>query len=444
MPKRESTRFEAFNLPHSLLLGSATASVQIEGGDITNNWYRFCEQGKVKDGTHCIVADDHWNRYEEDIELMKQLNHKVYRMSIEWSRIEPERGKYLEEPLIHYRAEIQKLLDNNIQPLVTLHHFSQPIWFEDMGGWTNPQSVACFTCFAEKVVSYLGDLVAEWITINEPNVYLESTYSSAIFPPEKPSIIHYFKGLRNMTASHIEAYKRIHDIREKMGFDTGTKVGVALHIRVFDVQKVSFLSKLSQQLLEHSFHILFLEGMINGKFMFPIGFGGYPYGKGIYCDFFGVNYYSRDIVAFSWNPLRLFAELQVNKGSEINDMGWEIYPEGLYRICRKYWDIYAKPIYITENGICDATDEQRAAFIYDHLKVISRLVEEGVPVERYYHWSLMDNFEWDEGLQRRFGLIEVNYETQERTIRRSGQFYGELARECKVTDAMIEKFLPMS
>lgn len=441
MSKKRNTRFESFNLPHSLLLGSATASVQIEGGDKANNWYRFCEQGRVKDGTHCIVADDHWNRYEEDIGLMKQLNHKVYRMSIEWSRIEPERGNYLDESLIHYRDEIQMLLDNNIQPLVTLHHFSQPIWFEDMGGWTNPESVVSFTRFTEKVVSFLGDLVAEWITINEPNVYLESTYSSAIFPPEKPSIFNYYKGLRNMAAAHIETYKQIHDLRRKMGFASGTRVGVALHIRVFDAQKKSLLSKMSQGLLDHNFHTIFLESMINGKFLFPIGFGGYPYGKGTYCDFFGVNYYSRDIIKFSWNPLRLFSELLVNKGSEVNDMGWEIYPEGLYRICQKYWSIYNKPIYITENGICDATDGQRTEFIYDHLKVVSRLIEEGVPVEKYYHWSLMDNFEWDEGLQRRFGLIEVNYETQERTIRSSGQFYGEMARENKVTDAMIERFL---
>ena len=226
MSKERNSRFESFNLPHSLLLGSATASLQIEGGDKGNNWYRFCEQGRVKDGTHCIVADDHWNRIEEDIELMKQLNHKVYRMSIEWSRIEPERGKYLEEPLIHYRDEIQILLDNHIQPLVTLHHFSQPIWFEDMGGWTNPESVIVFTSFTEKVVSFLGDLVPEWVTINEPNVYLESTYSSAIFPPEKPSMINYYKGLRNMAAAHIATYKQIHDLRRKMGFASGTRVGV--------------------------------------------------------------------------------------------------------------------------------------------------------------------------------------------------------------------------
>lgn len=441
MSNKINDSLEAFKLPSSLLLGSATASVQIEGGDTFNNWYRFCEQGRTKDGSHCIVADDHWNRYEEDIQLMKELNHKIYRMSIEWSRIEPEKGKFSDEPLSHYRMEIESLLNNNIQPLVTLHHFSHPIWFEDMGGWSNPESVTLFKRFTEKVVSYLGDIVAEWVTINEPNVYLESTYSSAIFPPETPSMSNYFKGLKNMAAAHIEAYRLIHDIRSKKGFDKSTMVGIALHIRVFDAYKMSKLAKIPKKLLNYSFHTLFLESMIHGKFMVPIGFGEYPSGKGNYCDFFGVNYYSRDIVNFSFNPSRLFSELLVNEAAEVNDMGWEIYSEGLYRICKEYWDTYRKPIYITENGICDAKDEKRTRFIYDHLKVVKNLIDDGVNIERYYHWSLLDNFEWDEGLQRRFGLIEVDYDTQERTIRNSGLFYGEIAKSNEVTQDIIDKYL---
>jgi len=441
MDNQTTKRFQPYKLPGSLLLGSATASVQIEGGDQTNNWFRFCEQGKVKDGSHCIVADDHWNRYEEDIALMKQLNHRIYRMSIEWSRIEPERGQFLDEPLAHYRDEIQRLLDNGIKPLVTLHHFSQPIWFEDMGGWANPECVQIFVRFVDKAVRALGDLVEEWVTINEPNVYLEGTYSSGIFPPEKPSFINYFKGMKHMTMAHIESYRRIHAIRKEMGFESGTMVGVAFHIRVFDAKEGSVLARLPRKLLEHNFHTLFFEGMIRGKFLFPIGTGGYPYGEGSYCDFFGLNYYSRDIVGFSWNPLRLFSKLLVQEGSEVNDMGWEIYPEGLSRICRKYGPLYGKPIFITENGICDASDGKRAAYIYDHLKAVATLVEEGVAVERYYHWSLLDNFEWNEGLQRRFGLIEVDYETQQRTVRASGRLYGEIAAQYEVTEAMIEAYL---
>lgn len=427
-----------FKLPEHFLFGTATASLQIEGGDRNNNWYRFCEEQKTKDGTHCFVADDHWNRFEEDIRLMEELNQQTYRMSVEWSRIEPEKGRFSEEALRHYRTEIRMLLDHNIHPLVTLHHFSNPIWFEDMGGWAKKESVECFIHFTTKVVSSLGDLVEEWITINEPNVYLEGTYSSGNFPPGKPSLINYFKGARYMVRAHIEAYHTIHKIRKEHHFLGETKVGTANHIRVFDLPNKRIMANLPRNLIDYVFHSLFMEGMIYGKFKFPIGLNRYPYGKKVFCDFIGINYYSRDIIKFSWNPLRMFADLTVQKGAQTNDMGWEIYPEGLYRVCKKYWNLYKQPIYITENGICDAEDQKRSPFIYDHLAEIKKLIDEGVQIERYYHWSLLDNFEWDEGLTPRFGLVDVDYETQKRTIRRSGHFYGEIAKAGGVTTETID------
>src|SRR5690625_4677848 len=149
----EGKFMKPFQLPGNFLFGTATASLQIEGGDRNNNWYRFCEQGKTKDGTHCIVAADHWNRYEEDIQIMKDLHQDTYRLSVEWARIEPERGKFNKDALTHYRKIIQMLIDNGIQPLVTIHHFSNPIWFEDMGGWAKKESVDCFVNFTEKVRS---------------------------------------------------------------------------------------------------------------------------------------------------------------------------------------------------------------------------------------------------------------------------------------------------
>lgn len=431
---------KTYTFPDYFLFGTATASLQIEGGDKHNNWYRFSEENKTKDGTHCIVAADHWNRYEEDIDLMKQLNQQTYRMSVEWSRIEPEIGQFNNEALDHYRAELQLLLDNNIRPLVTLHHFSNPIWFEDMGGWANEESVTYFNNFTRKVVFYLGDLVEEWITINEPNVYLEGTYSTGNFPPNKPNFINFFKGAKHMAGAHIQAYKTIHEIRAEQNFQGETKVGVANHLRVFDVKEDDNAAKWSANILNYVFHEIFLESMIHGQFKFPIGNGHYPYGKGTYCDFMGVNYYSRDMINFTWDPLRLFGELTVKEGVETNDLGWEIYPDGLYRVCKKVWDRYHFPIYITENGICDSEDKQRGNYINNHLKVLKRLIDDGVGVERYYHWSLMDNFEWDEGLTPRFGIIEIDYETQKRTIRESGKFYGDVAKARGVTEAIIAKY----
>ncbi|MEL7656933.1 MAG: glycoside hydrolase family 1 protein [Bacillota bacterium] len=429
-----------FKLPQDFMFGTATASVQIEGGDTNNNWFRFCEEGKTKDKSHCIVAADHWNRYEEDIRLMTELNQQTYRMSIEWSRIEPSRGVYNEEAIHHYRDELQLLLKNHIRPLITIHHVTNPLWFEDMGGWANPDSIAIFKSFAEKAVLSFGDLVSDWVTINEPNVYLEGAYAGANFPPQEPSLKKYFRGARNMILAHIEVYRMIHRIRKEKNFDGKTLVGVAHHVRVFDPADDNPSARFACNLANYSFHKIFFEGMTNGKVMFPIGTGSYPLGKGKYSDFIGINYYTRDIVKFTWDPTRLFGEFTVNKGAKLNDMGWEIYPEGLYRLCKEYWLKYQLPVFILENGICDHEDKQRAKFIYDHFEMIKKLLDEGVPVERYYHWSLIDNFEWDEGLTPRFGLIEVDYETQKRTIRKSGYFYGELTKNKGITEEMLRTY----
>lgn len=433
---------KGYKLPDDLLFGTATASLQIEGGDTNNNWYRFCEQGRTKDGSHCIVADDHWNRYAEDIALMKELNQQLYRMSIEWSRIEPSEGNFDEAAIAHYRLELELLLQNGIRPIVTLHHFSHPLWFEDMGGWVNPRSVECFIKYAGKAVQELGDLVAEWVTINEPNVYLEGAYSSGNFPPHKPSLRSYFTGLRNMSLAHIKAYKAIHSIRKERGFPGETLVGFAKHVRVFDAGEGSLLSGFSRNMVDYCFHTVTFEAMINGRFCFPIGHGNYPLGRGKFCDYMGLNYYSRDIIKFTANPGRAFSDITVKPGVELNDLGWEIYPEGLYRVCKKYYDAYGLPVFITENGICDHSDSKRARYIYDHLEMVKKLRDDGVDVRRYYHWTLMDNFEWEQGLAARFGLIEVDYDTQKRTIRPSGRFYSEIALNREITPEMIEKYLP--
>lgn len=434
---------EAFRLPDDLLMGSATASLQIEGGDTQNSWYQFCEEEKIKDGSHCIIAADHWNRYEEDIAIMKQMHHDTYRMSIEWSRIEPAEGQYNQEALDHYRAEITMLLNAGIKPLVTLHHFSNPLWIEEIGAWTNARIVNYFTKYVKVVVQALGDLVSDWVTINEPNVYLFQSYIELTSPPAEPSITSFFKGTKLMIEAHIDAYRAIHRIRGEQHYPGKTQVGVAFHMRVFDIEKKKIRSILSRKLTDYTFHTLFLEGMIRGNYKFPIHSGKQyiTQRNELYCDFFGLNYYSRDIVEFTWNPLLVFAKQLVKEGADTNDMGWEIYPEGLYRICKKVFAQYQLPIYITENGICDQKDEKRAKFIYDHLREIVRLRDEGIPVQRYYHWSTIDNFEWQEGLSQRFGLVQIDYVTQVRTIRDSGYFYAEICKHKAVTAEMVDQYL---
>ncbi|MBN1635875.1 MAG: glycoside hydrolase family 1 protein [Deltaproteobacteria bacterium] len=430
---------EPFALPETFLLGTATASLQIEGGDRNNSWYRWAEQGHITDGTHCIVANDHWNRAKEDTALMKKLNHHTYRMGLEWARIEPIKGKFDAEAMAHYRAEIELLLENNIKPLITLHHFSNPLWLEDQGAWMNPEVIDLFEAYTAHVVENLGDLASDWCTINEPNVYLYEGYVEGIWPPGEKNILKYFKGARNMIQAHIMAYRKIHEIRKRME-QTDTMVGFAHHERVFDPKTGSRLEMLLCRFYERLFHEIFVKGMAEGELLLPVG-SGHPRGFGLYMDYFGLNYYTRDLISLSLNPAALFAKMEVRQGAEVNDLGWELYPEGLYRLCKKYYQLYSVPIFITENGTCDARDAFRTRYIYDHLFQISRLIDEGVDVRRFYHWTLMDNFEWVEGLSARFGLVEVDFESQKRAIRPSGKFYAEICENRSVTQKMIEKYL---
>lgn len=430
-----------FQLPEDFSLGTATASLQIEGGDSNNNWYRWSRQpGHIADRTDCSVADDHWNRVREDTALMKKLNVSVYRMSLEWSRIEPVEGKFSKKALDHYRDEIRQLKKAGIEPLVTLHHFTNPLWMEDSGGWAADSAVDRFVRYAEAAVRHLGDLVSDWVTINEPNVYLFFGFVAGTWPPGETNIGNFLKGARIMIRAHIAAYRTIHRVRSEMGF-SGTKVGAAHHLRIFDPKKGTAPERLACFLQNRLFHEIFITGMAEGKYLLPLG-TGYPMGKGRYQDFFGINYYSRELVSFNIKkPGQMFGDISTKEGAPVNDLGWEIYPEGLYRFCEQYYQRFKLPIYITENGTPDKADRFRPRYIYDHLCQVSRLIEAGIDVQRYYYWSFMDNFEWAEGLEPRFGLVAVDYRNQKRTIRKSGKFYAEICRRKGVTEAMIRRYL---
>lgn len=434
---------KGIRLPKDFLFGSATAATQIEGGDINSNWYYWGLQGRIDNNGSTIVAADHYNRIEEDIQLMKEMNHQIYRMSIEWSRIEPHEGKWSEEGISHYQEEIKALLKSGIKPLITLHHFSHPQWFEEMGQWTNKNSAKYFVRFVEKIVSSIGHEVNEFCTINEPNVFANDSFMEGKYPPgKKDDIKSYFKASRNLIISHLKAYEMIHKIRETMGYKD-TLVGIAMHIAYFDVNEKNLLTSISKKLMDYSFHKLFLKGMIEGHLTFPIGWG-YPLGRGRYCDFIGVNYYSRHLIHSSSNPAMLFGEVRVEDNlpdERVNDLGWEIYPEGLYKVVKQVYDYYKLPIYITENGIPDAEDRKRSEFIYNHILEVKRLIDNGVDIRRYYYWSLLDNLEWNDGYTPRFGLVEVNYETLERRVRKSGHFYSELCKHKEITEEMIEKYI---
>lgn len=416
-------------LPKGLLLGAASAATQIEGGDYNNNWYQWSQLGKIKDGGSSIVACDHWNRYKEDIQLMSELKIQTYRMSIEWSRIEPQNGVWSEEGITHYMDEIDLLLKENILPLITLHHFSSPIWIQDIGGWKNKKTINYFVRFCEKVVTFLGDRVSEYCTINEPNVFVNDTYMDGKYPGgEQGNIFSYFKASKNLIKAHVLVYDMIHTLRKKQQFKGTTKVGIVPHFAYLELNTKNPFFRLTKKFIDHSFHGLFIKGMLEGKLTFPFLYK--KLGKRRrYSDFIGINYYTRSMISPSFDIGMMFGKVHYKENltpEKKTDLDWEIFPEGLYRVIKKMHDKYSLPIYITENGIADKKDIHRSKFIHEHLYQVSKLIEDGVNVERFYYWSLTDNMEWDDGYGPCFGLIDIDYSNQKRTIRQSGYDYKKI------------------
>jgi beta-glucosidase len=411
---------DTFKMNEDFIFGIAASSTQIEGADPNNTWYQWCRKQRKSCSDVCFHACDHWNRVDEDTELLKDLNVQSYRMSLEWSRIEPEKGVFSVAALLHYRNEIQLLLNNRIKPLVTLHHFSEPVWFRELGGWENPRNTELFIDYVRVVVERLGDLVSDWVTFNEPNVYVIFGYLLGIFPPEVRSIIKTNRVTSALIKTHAQVYKLIHKLRTEKRFEGKTLVGPAIHFRIFD--GLTFLGRQTASIVDHIFHKRYIEGMAP------------------YSDFLGVNYYTRNIVEFALDPSNYFHKLIRDGDLSKSDIGWDIYPEGLYRICTKYYAEYRLPIYITENGIADRHDKRRPGFIASHLSFLEKAVREGAIVERYYHWTLMDNFEWIFGGAAKFGLHSRNTQTQERTARSSAWLYAQICTKKELTREMIEEF----
>lgn len=413
-----------FKLPRSLKLGSATSAVQIEGDIYYSNWLRWSEHHYIFDGSTCAKGANHYNHLEEDIELLKNLGHECYRMSVEWSRIEPKEGYFDAKALRHYRREVELLIQSGIEPMITLHHFSDPIWFEDLGGWQVASNKHYYLRFVEKVIHVLGDLVEYWITFNEPNVYFQGSCIDGTFPPGEKGIDNYFRGSLVMIESHVLAYKLMHQYY-KESIKKPVKVGVAHHLAYFTLdKKPHWWETIAIKFLNRYFHDFYLEGMTYGNILAPFHIPRLK--KGHYSDFIGINYYARHIVRATPHIETLYTMIEPMKGGFYNDLGWEIYPEGLYYFGKIIYKHYGLPILITENGTPDSEDDFRADYIRDHLYQVYRLINEGVPITHYYHWSLLDNFEWADGLTPRFGLVEVDYETEKRTVRPSAFLYKDI------------------
>ena len=413
-----------FKLKEGLLLGVSTAATQIEGGEVDSNWNDWYRQGNIKDGTDPATGNDHWEKWEEDTDLMAQMGLQIYRFGIEWARLVPAPGVVNEEAVQRYRRELTALKDRGIQPLMTIHHFTNPMWFERMGGFTKRENLHHYLELVELTADRFGDLVSDYITINEPNVYATNSYFFSMWPPAKTSLTDTLRVMENLCYCHIKAYNILHERRRAMGY-TDTKVGVANHLRVFAPKNPrNPWHCICAKLNEYLFQGALLKAMTLGDYPFPLrNFAHLP--KGEYSDFNGVNYYSRSTVSGIGDGVR--------ENSPRNDLDWEIYPDGIVECAEKLQAILPRPLWVTENGTCDNDDRFRSRYIYEHLKTVS---ESNLPFERYYHWCFCDNFEWIEGNSAKFGLVSVDPETSVRSVKNSGKFYSAVIA-CGGVDAEI-------
>lgn len=383
---------QILKFPTNFFWGSATSAYQVEGNIQNNDWSKDFPVG---------IASNHYHRYVEDFDIMEKLNHNAYRFSIEWSRIEPKEGKFNKEEIEHYRKVLKALHKRNITPFVSLWHWTTPFWLSERGGWSNDKIIAYFTRYTKVIVKELGDLIDFWVTINEPTMpyfkgYLYFGYFKGFWPPKKKNIYSAWLAYRNFIKAHKKSYQIIKNA------DKNAKIGIALNcVYVEPYNKNSFLNKISVFIYRYLYNHLFFD--LTKK----------------YQDYLGVNYYFHDRLKFPF--------LISNQNKLVSDIGWEIYPEGIYHVLKEMKK-YRKPIYITENGLADAEDALRKDFIKNHLFWIHKALEEGVDVKGYLHWSLMDNFEWGEGFLARFGLVEISYKTLERKIRHSAYYYAKICK----------------
>ena len=419
----------SFSLKENMLLGVATAATQIEGGENSSNWNDWYERGFIKDGTNPAKDNDHWEMWREDTALMRDMGLKIYRFGIEWARLMPNENEINEDAVLRYREELLMLREYGIRPLMTIHHFTNPMWFEKKGGFLKRENLHYYLELCELAVSRFGDLCSDYITINEPNVYATNSYFFGSWPPGEKSLKHTLAVMENLAFCHIEAYGIIHGMREEMGY-TDTMVACANHLRVFAPKNPKNpWHRLCARLNSYLFQDALTKAMTLGKFPFPMKNRG-RLKRGEYTDFIGLNYYTRSTVSGIGDGVR--------ENSPRNDLDWEIYPEGIVECAERLYRVLPRPIWVTENGTCDNNDRFRALYLYQHLKAVC---ESSLPFERFYHWCFCDNFEWVEGNSSKFGLVSIDKERRVRHIKESGELYSEIIKAGGVTPELYEKFV---
>ena len=409
--------------PKEFFWGASTASHQVEGGAVNQwsvwelahakelahtahqrlswlpNWHDIKSQAENPANYVSGKGVDHYNRYKEDFDLASGLGLNSLRFGIEWSRIEPEQGKWDEAAIAHYKEYIAELRKRHMEPFMNLWHWTMPTWFTDMGGFKNGANIKYFERFVAKVANELIDDITYVITINEPNVYSSFSYGSGEWPPNEKNWLSFVQVYWNIVKAHKKAYK-ILKIRKP-----SLQIGVAQQLANIQAKRPhNFFDEASTKWMRYFWNWWFFRRIRNQQ------------------DFVGFNYYFTD---YFTGLLK-----RQNPTVPISDMGWYMEPEGLYPLLLRTWVRFRKPIFVTENGVADSDDQYRRWWIEETIVAMERALSEGVDLRGYMHWSLLDNFEWAYGWWPKFGLIEVDREHGlKRTVRPSAKWFAKRIKE---------------
>jgi beta-glucosidase len=431
--------------PPDFLWGAAFSAHQTEGktgGAENGDWWHFEHpqngQSPIANGDTADISIDHWNRYPEDFAAAKDIGLNTVRTSLAWEKIEPKPGVFNEEVIGHYRDVLKSMRDHGLRPMIALNHFTHPLWFQEQGGWLSPQSPQHFARYAQYVATHLSDLCDLWITFNEPMILVQMSYVKGVTPPLKTGLQNGFEAAYNTARAHRLAVHALHSAKST------NSVGVAYAFQIFDpvdennkddVRAANELSEISNW--------DWLRGVETGHMEFRYTKPGLLWSsQEVYkrdlppnemavpskIDWLGVNFYNRFLIRSRGSSLPF--EWQNPPGPQ-SDMGWVIVPLELERMTRLVAKHHSYPLLITECGLADSADTKRPDFIRRNLYALDRLIkgsEQGGPIDvrGYYHWSLMDNFEWLHGYKYRFGLVEVQYGNGlKRVPRYSASVYSE-------------------
>jgi beta-glucosidase len=428
-----------YRFPKGFLWGTATSAHQVEGQNKNNNWCAWeNETGRIFKGQKAGLACDWWNgRWKEDLGNAAKGGQNSHRLSIEWSRIQPTPNSWDEEALNYYREMLKGMNGLGLEPMVTLHHFTDPLWIYENRGWENDDTPRLFSEFVRKAVGALKDLAHIWITINEPAVVTNGGYLDGSFPPGRNDISAAYAVMLNMLKGHSEAYKIIHKLQPN------ALVGFAKHYRAFEPSRSWFPpDRWITNFSSHSFNDAFSDALVNGKFKFAFKHDYVPEAIGTQ-DYIGINYYSLDKVVFKPFAIKdVFHRRHYPEGAQVSETGFIAnVPGGMYTAL-KWAHKFNLPIYITENGVEDSRDSVRPGYLIEHLHQVWRAANFNWQLKGYFHWSQVDNFEWERGWSQRFGLWGLDTDSQRRIYRKSIDLYAAICKANGISSETVRTYAP--